>query len=147
MKRTILILIGVIMNATIIHAKVIRAGDDDPQMLEKVLAAIAQIESNNRDIGVHSDGVSYGRYGITMMAVRELQRVGILDVSFNKAWLKIPEQNEYIAKLYLREMYRRTKSWYKAVKRYHGASDDDENERYAQRARNIWMQKLINRGN
>ena len=132
--KIILILIGVIiiMNNARATTKVLHPGEDDPRMLEKLLIEIARVESGGKNIGVHSDGVSYGKYGVTMIAVRELQRVGIVDNNFRESWLKLPEQNEYIARLYLQEMYRRHKSWYLAVGYYHGG-DKRARVRYAER--------------
>ena len=46
--------------------------------VESILSGIAMVESSNRDLGVHPDGVSYGKYGVTYMAVTELKRVKLL---------------------------------------------------------------------
>ena len=114
---------------------IIRAGEHDQRQASRILRAIAEVESGNKDIGKHPDGVSYGKYGVTMAAVNELKRLGILSPNVQEDWLLIPETNELVARLYLNLMYRRTKCWWKAVKKYHGAGNDAENEQYV---RKVW---------
>ena len=132
MKKLIIILM---IGAINMNAAIIRPGDDDNAICEKMLKAIGQVESNGKELNRHPDGVSFGQYGVTMMAVRELQRVGTLSPNFQEKWLERPEVNRNVAKMYLMLMYRRAKCWWNAVKRYHGATDDSENERYVKK---VW---------
>ena len=69
---------------------------------EQVLDAIAYVESGNKAIGVHPDGVSFGRHGVTYGAVKELRRVNILKT----IWVDLREDraNRRIAAKYLELM-------------------------------------------
>ena len=124
MKKIILTIIGVMIMSAESNAAaqtaVKRPGDDDNVMCRRVLEAIGQVESGGKNIGVHPDGVSYGKYGVTMIAVRELH--------FREEGLKDPEENKFIARLYLQEMYRRHKCWFKATGFYHGGSREARDE-------------------
>ena len=86
---------------------------------EDVLEAIAQVESSNRALGIHPDGVSYGRYGVTRIALRELGKT--IDISEHLD-LTVDWINRYCAWEYLRLMYTRHKcaSWVEAAGWYHG---------------------------
>ena len=96
--------------------------------LDDILYGIAMVETRNRDVGLHDDGVSYGRYGITNQAVRELQRVGHLEQGrYN---LIDPDTNRQIAILYLRHLKDRYGSWWKATEMY--------NPRGQNYARKVW---------
>ena len=120
-----------ILTLTIIMTMTIRATEIDRAQLSRVMRAIAQVESSNRDIGVHPDGVSYGKYGVTAIAMKELQRLEILSPNMQKEWLLIPETNEIAARQYLMLMFNRHgKCWYKAVGWYHGG-DANQREEYA----------------
>ncbi len=89
-----------------------------------VLKAIAVVESSNRDLGVHPDGKSYGRYGVTKIAVRELQKT--IDIS-ESIDLTYPKANEHAAREYLRLMYNRHKctNWVQAAGWYHGGGESN----------------------
>jgi hypothetical protein len=110
--------------------------------ITNVLAGIAMVESGGRDMGVHPDGVSYGRYGLTLVAVRELERCG--DVSreelrmleANPAQLAAPDRNARLAWLYLRVMYEQHAcgSWIEAAGWYHGGNAE-RRRAYADRVR------------
>lgn len=98
--------------------------------LSDILYAVGIVESNGRDIGLHPDGVTYGRYGITYMAVNELHRVGW--ISTRRVNLRNPATNRTIAVLYLRYLKKRYGSWWSAVKHY--------NPRSNHYARKIWAE-------
>lgn len=106
----------------------------DDAMLAKVLKAIAQVESGGRDVEVHADGISHGRYGITMMACRELLRIGKLSAVPDPEDLDVPETCERLARLYLIALYqddaRGGQSWWLTVCYYHGGNRTDR-EAYA----------------
>jgi len=89
-----------------------------------VLKAISFVESTDRDLGVHPDGVSYGRYGVTKKAVRELSKT--IDIS-DGIDLTNPKANEYAAWEYLRLMHTRHKctNWIEAAGFYHGGSESN----------------------
>ena len=70
---------------------------------EFVIDAIGQVESGNRDLNRHADGQSYGRYGITQIAVNELIRSGI--IAGCKYDLTDPNVNREMAEKYLSLMY------------------------------------------
>ena len=86
---------------------------------DDVLKAIAIVESSNRAIGMHPDGASYGRYGVTKIAVRELSKT--IDIS-EGIDLKVDWINKYVAWEYLRLMYNRhgCTNWVEAAGWYHG---------------------------
>lgn len=79
-----------------------------------IINAIGQVESRGTDIGVHPDGVSYGRYGMTQIAIRELKRVGIIDED-DVIDLTDPKQNRTCAKQYLILLKSRYGTWELAV--------------------------------
>ena len=120
----------------IMTAMVLRAGQSDPQMTERILSAIAKIESGNRNLGIHSDGVSYGKYGVTMIAVRELQRNHILAAHISEKDLLIPMTNELAAREYLKLMYKKYKCWYKAAGAYH-SQQPEKRDAYAKKVFDI----------
>lgn len=96
--------------------------------LRDVLSGIEQVESTGRDIGLHRDGVTYGRYGVTYMAVRELQRIGWL--AKTPVDLRDPKTNRRVARLYLEYLKKRYGSWWHAVQHY--------NPRSKTYARKVW---------
>jgi hypothetical protein len=94
----------------------------------EAMSYIALIESGNKDIGKHPDGMSWGRYGITVAAVRELARVGDVSNATMAAIAKEPQKladpalNEQYAYLYLRLCYdeHHCTNWVDAAGWYHG---------------------------
>lgn len=96
--------------------------------LQDVLHGIQMVESGGRDIGLHPDGVTYGRYGVTYLAVRELQRLRL--VTDAKVNLRDPATNKRMAELYLVHLHRRYGSWWEAVRHY--------NPRSPGYARKVW---------
>ena len=96
--------------------------------LEDVLYGIQMVETGGRDIGQHPDGVTFGRYGVTYMAVRELQRINWIDDA--DVDLNNPATNRHIATLYIRYLKKRYGSWWEAVRHY--------NPRSGSYARKVW---------
>ena len=86
------------------------------------------VETGNRDIGLHPDGVTYGRYGVTYMAVRELRRIKWIGKA--RVDLRRPHENKRIASLYLQYLEQRYGSWWEAVRHY--------NPRSNSYARKVW---------
>jgi len=93
----------------------------------QVLKAIACVESSDKAIGTHPDGVSIGRHGVTRIAIRELSKT--IDISENID-LKVDWINEYCAWEYLRLMYERHEctNWIEAAGWYHGGSASNRAE-------------------
>jgi hypothetical protein len=96
--------------------------------LDDVMHGIQMVETGGRDIGLHPDGVTYGRYGVTYMAVKELQRIKWIDSS--NVDLSDPATNKRIATLYITYLKDRYGSWWEAVKHY--------NPRSSSYARKVW---------
>lgn len=88
--------------------------------IDDVLHGIQMVESSGRDIGRHPDGVTYGRYGVTYMAVKELRRLGRIDG--RPVDLVNPATNKRIATLYLKYLKQRYGSWWRAVEHYNPGS-------------------------
>ncbi|NLF40952.1 lytic transglycosylase domain-containing protein [bacterium] len=106
-------------------------------MLQRVLASIGQVESGGRDLGVHPDGASWGRYGVTHAALEELIRVGRWHTPAEQTDLSDPAINETVATEYLLLMYERNgHSWREAVGWYHGAASWAARDAYA---RKVWQ--------
>lgn len=102
----------------------------DAAMCAKMLRGIAHVESKDRDLGKHEDGVSFGRYGVTQLAVDELVRVKMLDR--RDVDLSDPTVNAMLARLYILLQFERAGgSWWNAVERYHGNADRTANSSYA----------------
>jgi hypothetical protein len=102
----------------------------DDAMCAKMLRGIAQVESKDKDIGLHADGVSHGRYGVTQVSVDELVRVKMLDR--RDLDLDDPTVNAMVARLYLLVQFERAGgSWWNAVEKYHGNRDKTANSSYA----------------
>ena len=102
----------------------------DDAMCAKMLRGIAHVESKDKDIGLHADGLSFGRYGVTQVAVDELVRVKMLDR--RDVDLADPTINAMVARLYLLLQFERAGgSWWNSVERYHGNSDKSANSAYA----------------
>ena len=127
------VIIGGVMSMS---AMVVWPKDIDDAMVGRLIKAIGLVESGGDNLGVHPDGVSCGRYGVTQVAVDELKsdRVrrkypscyldgGVYDLTW-------PEINELVARKYLLYMYLRHKTWWKAVGWYHGG-DELRRDRYA----------------
>jgi len=113
------------MNAMVLSGK-----DVDPVMLVKVMKAISLVESGGKDLEVHPDGYSFGRYGVTRIAVAELIRLKKLpDREYD---LTNPDINKTVAMKYLVLMYERYGTWWVAVGRYHGGGSK-RREEYAAR--------------
>ena len=111
----------------------VKPSADEPAMLTKILSAIAEIESGSNDYpnngkARHKDKVSWGRYGVTMTAVRELQRNDLIDCHFHEKWLANPATNEIAAAEYLKLMFRKYKCWYKAAGAYHSQTVEFRDE-------------------
>jgi len=90
---------------------------------KEILWAIAEVESGNKDIGLHPDKISYGRYGITKLAATELWRYGkITDLNSYKT----VEGNKFAANEYLMLMARRhnVQNWLLAAGYYHSSTPD-----------------------
>jgi|GEM_PF-6314358 len=104
----------------------------DPILCANILHAIAHVESKDRDIDAHEDGVSFGRYGVTQRAVAELIRVGhLMDIGIEYD-LADPTVNASVAKAYLLLMFERAGgSWWNACEKYHGSLVKGANEAYA----------------
>lgn len=98
-----------------------------PKNIEKAVAS--KESSDNPSIGLHSDGVSVGWFGVTPNFVQML---------INKKW--IPNQNynlyngwenRWIFRRGMQYFYRDSKDWREALMKYHGASQSDKNVKYA----------------
>lgn len=127
------VILAGVMAMTAVPAIVSAAPDDTT--LQKMLEAIAQVESGGRDIGVHPDGASWGRYGVTYVALDELIRLGRWHTPAAQTDLADPVINMTVATEYLLLMYERHgSSWYAAVGWYHGGTWLARDE-YAQR---VW---------
>ena len=121
----------------IMSAMVIRANELDRAYMSEVYQAICVVESGDTDYNTHPDGISHGRSGATIMALRECQRLGKLPKEWNEEDLTNPDVSYIVGYVYLEIMFERNKSWWKAVAAYHGSSDKAENEDYANRVFNI----------
>jgi len=90
---------------------------------ERVLWAIGQVESGGKDIGLHPDKISYGRYGVTSIAAKELYRLGLVSVLNG---YKNPVGNHFAAHEYLMLMARRhnVQNWLLAAGYYHSSTPD-----------------------
>ena len=122
--RTTRTLDGVIVASlmTAVLALLAAVPDARAGSLDDVLFGIGQVETGGRDVGLHKDGVSYGQFGVTYVAVRELQRVRLLndkDVD-----LQDPATNRKVAGLYLEYLHSRHGSWEKAVAKYNPMARD-----------------------
>ena len=98
--------------------------------LNEVMYGISRVESSGQDVGLHSDGVAYGRYGVTYVAVSELQRKRL--VGPDRIDLMDPDTNERMAMQYLLYLKRRYGSWWRAVEQY--------NPRSSTYARKVWAE-------
>ncbi|OPZ31291.1 MAG: hypothetical protein BWZ02_00315 [Lentisphaerae bacterium ADurb.BinA184] len=98
------------------------ANEPRPVALDDVLYGIGQVETGGRQVGLHKDGVSYGVYGVTYMAVRELQRLRLLDDG--EVNLASPATNRKVAALYLSHLRDRYGTWEKAVEMYNPMAKD-----------------------
>lgn len=114
---------GVALGAALMLADRARAME-----IDDVMEGIELVESGGKDIGRHPDGVTFGRYGVTYMAVRELRRLRIIDDT--DVDLMVPEANARIARLYLQHLKQRYGSWWEAVVHY--------NPRSRSYARRVW---------
>lgn len=132
--------------STTAHSKVIRPKDNDPVLLSQFLCAIGFVESGNKNIGIHNDGESYGKYGVTKYAVNELKRVKLIPIDFRTALIKLPFYNKLIAEKYLNLLFHRCGSWYKAVGMYHGG-DKKRRNAYADKVFNYVINKNRNTTN
>ena len=114
-------MIGALMMAAVTGAT---SAAPEPHMVEHILGAIAQIESGGQDIGVHPDGVSYGRYGVTTQgALAECIRMGVIPGVVASYDLSDPAHNARVARAYLLLMYERHgHSWFRATGWYHGGN-------------------------
>jgi len=90
---------------------------------ERVLWAIGEVESGNKDIGLHPDNISYGRYGVTSIAAEELHRLGLIKL---RSSYKNPVGNHFAAHEYLMLMARRhnVQNWLLAAGYYHSSTPD-----------------------
>ena len=90
---------------------------------EQVLWAIGEVESGNKDIGLHPDLISYGRYGVSSIAAEELHRLGL--IRFRNSY-KNPTGNRFAAHEYLMLMARRhnVQNWLLAAGYYHSTTPD-----------------------
>ena len=105
----------------------VRAGEFDGAVLNTMLKGIAMVESNccdfpNKGNALHKDGKSYGRYGVTKAALKELQRLHRVPSDWKEIDLRSPGVNYTVAREYLQLMYERNKSWWKSVGWYHGGN-------------------------
>ncbi|MBT3381893.1 MAG: transglycosylase SLT domain-containing protein [Lentisphaerae bacterium] len=98
--------------------------------LPEVMHGISMVESRGRDVGLHSDGVAYGRYGVTYVAVAELQRKRLIGPG--RVDLMDPDTNERMAARYVLYLKRRYGSWWRAVQQY--------NPRSTTYARKVWAE-------
>ena len=118
----------------IVMSMVIRAGSKDDPLIDKMLNGIGYVESGNNDYpngkALHRDGKSYGRYGVTKMALKEMQRLDRVPQHWTEKDLQNRLVNYSVAYEYLLYQYEKCKSWYKAVGWYHGG-DDKRRDEYA----------------
>lgn len=99
----------------------------EPQYtIDQVIAAIADKESGGIEIGVHPDGSSYGKYGLTAMAVQECVNEHKLIAFKHPKDMSVSEQREAI-EAYLTIMHERFKcpSWVAASGYYHRSNDHE----------------------
>ncbi|MFA6284923.1 MAG: transglycosylase SLT domain-containing protein [Parcubacteria group bacterium] len=76
---------------------------------EKVFQGIVMVESGDKEIGVHPDGVSHGPAGLTLPALKDVHRL-VCNSSEKldyQAILKNPVESRKFAKLYYLEMVHR----------------------------------------
>ena len=122
-----LIILTILLASTICYAREFTK--------QEVLKAIAEIESGNKAIGRHTDGVSYGRYGMTYVAIAELKRIGIIP-KFVKYDLRNDWENRKAASLYLKYCKERFKcSWIIAGSYYHSFTKS-KREKYLKKIKN-----------
>ena len=96
----------------------------------RAILGIALQESGNRKIGIHRDGMSYGRMGVTFVAVRYLWQHGLVgnkeykSICKNRMLIASDSENIRYAGLYLDAMQRlsgdATGEYCRAVGKYHG---------------------------
>lgn len=86
-------------------------------LINIILYAISQIESDGVDIGEHSDGVSYGRYGVTHIAVDELKRNGLIPMD-EVIDLTDPIQNRICATQYLILLSSKHDGWKETIRHW-----------------------------
>jgi len=98
--------------------------------LPEVMYGVGMVESCGRDVGLHSDGVAYGRYGVTYMAVSELRRKRLIGPG--RIDLMDPDTNERMATQFMLYLKRRYGSWWRAVQKY--------NPRSGTYARKVWAE-------
>jgi len=104
------------------------------ETLEKAMRGIALVESGGHDMGIHKDGVSWGKYGVTMTAVAQLSKLGLIsqeefmEVQQSPKMIAEPERNERYARHYMSWQYvshmkhdGSDRSF--AVGRYHGGNE------------------------
>lgn len=94
--------------------------------LGAVLYGVGMKESGGRDVGLHDDRLSVGRYGVTITAVHELERVSRLRRGVVKfADLYDPIVNEQVAVAYLQWLIEREGGVRAALCAYHGKNAPD----------------------
>lgn len=105
------------------------------QSFERAKLGVALAESHNKDIGVHDDGKSYGRLGVTLSAAAQLYKLNLITgteyivVANRPALLAEPEVNDRLGTLYLHYVCERDEpigmtdiDYLARVGRYHGGS-------------------------
>jgi len=100
----------------------------DPQWTaEQVLSAIANKESSDSAVVQHPDGVSFKKYGLTEMSVKEAHDSGKLPWCKHPKYMNDAEQLE-AALAYLLLMKERFScpTWLDAAGRYHRSNDHQE---------------------
>jgi hypothetical protein len=112
-------------------------------IFERAKLGVALAESHNKDIGVHDDGKSYGRLGVTVSACAQLFKLHLITddeyaAIMNKpALLADPVLNDRYGSMYLRHVCERDKTqaqtevdYVLLVGRYHGGSSSRQRRYY-----------------
>ena len=115
------------------------------QSFERAKLGVALAESHNKDIGVHDDGKSYGRLGVTVSACAQLFKLHLISddeyaaVMNQPSMLSDPVMNDRYGSMYLRYVCERGSvqggpavDYPALVGRYHGGSASRQ-KRYHER--------------
>ena len=106
-----------------------------PSVPKHIERAVAFIESSdNPDVGLHDDGTSIGWHGITPGFVQMLIDAGWIPrqkYNLYNGW-----ENRWIFRRGLQYFYRDSRSWEKALSKFHGASIPSRNSEYVNKVMN-----------
>lgn len=106
----------------------------DRAAFKRAMTALALAESHNKDCGLHPDGVSWGKFGITLTAVAQLRtkrKISELEhwlAEQHPSRLAAPVRNERYARLYFALMLdkvpaeKRTGEYLPHIGLYHGGN-------------------------